>query len=83
MERSLCLKPQAAFVRSLCGRRNVGERVLGFDRMTNLSLNLIIQTSLKTTLDSNHIACEFDLSDNGFELSEVVDDVAISLTHLL
>ena len=56
MEENLGLKSQPVFVGSLRGYPNIGKRILYFDRMTNFSLNFIVQSSLKTTLDPNLIA---------------------------
>jgi hypothetical protein len=51
--------------------------------MTDLSLNLIIQISLEIALDPNLITRYSNLNNNDLELDEIVDDIMISLYHLL
>jgi hypothetical protein len=63
--------------------RNILEYILGSDRMIDLPLNLIVQTSLEIALDPDHISGCSNLSDDDLEFGKVVDDITISLHHLL
>jgi hypothetical protein len=51
--------------------------------MTDLPLNLIVQTSLETALDPDHISGCSNLNDDDLEFGKIVDDITISLRHLL
>jgi hypothetical protein len=63
--------------------RNILEYILGPDRMADLPLNLVVQASLETTLDPNLIVWYSNLGDDDLELGKIVDDITISLRHLL
>jgi hypothetical protein len=68
---------------SLYYSHDILEYILGSDRMTDLPLNLIIQISLEIALDPNLITRYSNLSDDDLKLGEIVDDITISLYHLL
>jgi hypothetical protein len=51
----LWFESQIIFMSPLCYSRNILEYILGSDRMTDLPLNLIVQTSFEIALDPDHI----------------------------
>jgi hypothetical protein len=74
---------QTAFVSSLYYTRNILEYIRRLDHMTDLLLDLLIQTSLKIALDPDHISGYSNLSDDDLEFDKIIDDITISLYHLL
>jgi hypothetical protein len=74
---------QTVFMSLLYYTRNILEYIRRLDRMTDLLLDLLIQTSLKIALDPDHISGCSNLSDDDLEFGKIVDDITISLYHLL
>jgi hypothetical protein len=74
---------QIVFMSSLYYSRNILEYILGSDHMTDLPLDLIVQTSLEITLDPNLIIRRSNLSDDILEFDKIIDDITFSLYHLL
>jgi hypothetical protein len=74
---------QIVFISLLYYSHDILEYILGSNHMIDLPLNLIIQISLEIALDPNLIIRYSNLNDNDLELDEIIDDIMISLYHLL